>query len=106
MDEDAGGKRCEERHGHNEFHLLAGSLQARANAEPDQSLFGAIRIRVRRSIPFDDPLACAVVQVSGGLSFKIGGGNVLTLCPPLTIPLDAFDEAFSIIEVAFSDRES
>ena len=45
-----------------ELHLLAGSLQARANAEPDRSLFGAIRIRVRRSIPFDSPLACAVVQ--------------------------------------------
>ena len=38
-----------------------------------------------------------------GLSFKIGGGCVITLCPPLTIPLDAFDEAFSILETAFSD---
>ena len=23
--------------------------------------------------------------LSAGLSFKVGGGNVLTLCPPLTI---------------------
>ena len=45
-----------------ELHLLAGSLQARANAEPDQSLFGPIRIRARRPTPFDDPLAWAVVQ--------------------------------------------
>ncbi|MBV9907605.1 MAG: aspartate aminotransferase family protein, partial [Hyphomicrobiales bacterium] len=28
-----------------------------------------------------------------GLSFKIGGGNVVTLCPPLTIPFEQFDEA-------------
>ena len=37
-----------------------------------------------------------------GLSFKIGGGNVVTLCPPLTIPLEQFDEAFSIFEDALS----
>jgi 4-aminobutyrate aminotransferase len=38
-----------------------------------------------------------------GLSFKIGGGNVVTLCPPLTIPFERFDEALSIFEDAFSD---
>jgi 4-aminobutyrate aminotransferase len=38
-----------------------------------------------------------------GLSFKIGGGNVATLCPPLTIPLEQFDEALSIFEGALSD---
>jgi 4-aminobutyrate aminotransferase len=37
-----------------------------------------------------------------GLSFKIGGGNVVTLCPPLTIPFDQFDEALSIFEDALS----
>ena len=37
-----------------------------------------------------------------GLSFKIGGGNVVTLCPPLTIPLEQFDEAYSIFEDALS----
>ncbi len=45
-----------------ELHLHAGSLQARANAEPDQSLFRAIGVRARRPNPFDSPLACAVVQ--------------------------------------------
>jgi 4-aminobutyrate aminotransferase len=35
-----------------------------------------------------------------GLSFKIGGGNVVTLCPPLTIPFEQFDEALSIFESA------
>jgi 4-aminobutyrate aminotransferase len=38
-----------------------------------------------------------------GLSFKIGGGNVVTLCPPLTIPFEQFDEALSIFEDALSD---
>ena len=41
----------------------------------------------------DDPVGTAeTAHVSlppaGGLSFKIGGGNVVTLCPPLTIPFE------------------
>ena len=35
-----------------------------------------------------------------GLSFKIGGGNVITLCPPLTIPIAQFEAAFAILESA------
>ena len=35
-----------------------------------------------------------------GLSFKIGGGKVLTLCPPLTIGEDQLDRAFGILEAA------
>jgi 4-aminobutyrate aminotransferase len=35
-----------------------------------------------------------------GLSFKIGGGDVLTLCPPLTIPEADFDRAFAILDEA------
>jgi len=35
-----------------------------------------------------------------GLSFKIGGENAVTLCPPLTIPFEQFDEALSIFEEA------
>ena len=38
-----------------------------------------------------------------GLSFKLGAGNVVTLCPPLTIPLDEFDKAFSILDDALSE---
>jgi 4-aminobutyrate aminotransferase len=38
-----------------------------------------------------------------GLSFKLGGGNVVTLCPPLTIPLNEFDEALSILEAALAE---
>jgi 4-aminobutyrate aminotransferase len=37
-----------------------------------------------------------------GLSFKLGGGNVITLCPPLTIPLDQFHAAFDILDEAFT----
>jgi 4-aminobutyrate aminotransferase len=38
-----------------------------------------------------------------GLSFKLGAGNIVTLCPPLTIPLDEFDKAFSVLENALSE---
>jgi 4-aminobutyrate aminotransferase len=38
-----------------------------------------------------------------GLSFKLGGGNIVTLCPPLTIPEDQFDAAFAILDQALSD---
>jgi 4-aminobutyrate aminotransferase len=41
-------------------------------------------------------------SLARGLSFKIGGGNVVTLCPPLTIPFDEFDEALEMLEAAFS----
>jgi len=37
-----------------------------------------------------------------GLSFKLGGGNVITLCPPLTIAEQEFDRAFAILDEAFA----
>jgi 4-aminobutyrate aminotransferase len=37
-----------------------------------------------------------------GLSFKVGAGNVATLCPPLTIPRDQFDRAFDILEAGLA----
>ncbi|WP_371346409.1 aspartate aminotransferase family protein [Ancylobacter sp. IITR112] len=36
-----------------------------------------------------------------GLSFKVGGGKVLTLCPPLIITDAEFDRALDILEAAF-----
>jgi len=33
-----------------------------------------------------------------GLSFKLGGGNVVTLCPPLTIPHEDLERAFDILD--------
>ncbi len=41
-----------------------------------------------------------------GLSFKDGGGNVVTLCPPLTIPFEQFDAALSLFEDALSGLET
>jgi 4-aminobutyrate aminotransferase len=38
--------------------------------------------------------------LTGGLSFKVGGGNVLTLCPPLTISRAELDAALDILEAS------
>ncbi len=46
--------------------------------------------------------AVLYASLDRGLSFKIGGGNVLTLCPPLTIARDDFDRGFDILEAAFA----
>ncbi|MFG1299134.1 aspartate aminotransferase family protein [Xanthobacter sp. V3C-3] len=40
-----------------------------------------------------------------GLSFKVGGGRVLTLCPPLTISDADFAAALDLLEAAFADAE-
>ena len=38
--------------------------------------------------------------LANGLSFKVGGGNVLTLCPPLTISPAELVAAFDILDHA------
>jgi 4-aminobutyrate aminotransferase len=38
--------------------------------------------------------------LANGLSFKVGGGNVLTLCPPLTISQDELAAALDILDCA------
>ena len=38
--------------------------------------------------------------LSRGLSFKVGGGNVVTLCPPLNIGTDELDRALQILAAA------
>ena len=37
-------------------------------------------------------------SLSNGWSYKVGGGSILTLCPPLTINNDELTHAFNIIE--------
>ena len=37
-------------------------------------------------------------SLSRGLSYKVGGGCVLTLCPPMTISRDELDAALDIVE--------
>ncbi len=41
-----------------------------------------------------------------GLSFKVGGGKVLTLCPPLTISDGEFDSALNILDAAFDAADA
>jgi 4-aminobutyrate aminotransferase len=40
-----------------------------------------------------------------GLSFKVGGGKVLTLCPPLTISDEEFSQSLDILDAAFAAAE-
>ena len=40
--------------------------------------------------------------LDAGLSFKLGGGNVVTLCPPLTIARPDLDRALDILEGAIA----
>ena len=40
-----------------------------------------------------------IARVNG---FAIGGGNVLTLCPPLTIEIGQLDRAFAILDEAIA----
>ena len=55
--------------------------------------------------PFVSALADRLLYrcLAAGLSFKLGGGNVVTLCPPLTIRQDQFDAAFTILDEALAD---
>jgi 4-aminobutyrate aminotransferase len=42
-------------------------------------------------------------SLSRGLSFKIGGGHVLTLCPPITIGEGELDTAVAILDAALAE---
>jgi 4-aminobutyrate aminotransferase len=37
-------------------------------------------------------------SLANGLSYKVGGGCVLTLCPPMTITREELDQALDIVE--------
>jgi len=37
------------------------------------------------------------------LSYKVGGGCILTLCPPMTITEEELNEAFNIIEAGIKE---
>ena len=57
----------------------------------------------------NDPAAAAAAAdrllyecLTRGLSFKLGGGSVVTLCPPLTISHADFDDGLSILEHALA----
>ena len=44
-------------------------------------------------------------SLSQGLSYKVGGGCVLTLCPPMTISQQELDRALDIVEAGISSLE-
>ncbi len=46
----------------------------------------------------DEADAVLYHSLSHGLSYKVGGGCVLTLCPPMTITQDELDTALDVIE--------
>jgi len=41
-------------------------------------------------------------SLANGLSYKVGGGCVLTLCPPMTITLEELDQALDIVEAGIA----
>ena len=49
-----------------------------------------------------DCLRNAYACLARGLSFKVGGGAVITLCPPLTVSDSELHMAFDIIDASLS----
>jgi 4-aminobutyrate aminotransferase len=47
----------------------------------------------------DEAEAILYHSLSNGLSYKVGGGCVLTLCPPMTISKQELDHALDIVEM-------
>ena len=60
----------------------------------------AVQIAGERQVAADAAQRILYRCLSGGLSFKISGGNVLTLTPPLTISKKQLDEALDIVQDA------
>jgi 4-aminobutyrate aminotransferase len=80
------------------------ALQARRARIAEVRSFGAyfgVEIGGADAAAFADRLM--YVCLAKGLSFKIGGGKVVTLCPPLTIGFDDFDTAFDRLEAALDE---
>jgi 4-aminobutyrate aminotransferase len=44
-------------------------------------------------------------SLSQGLSYKVGGGCVLTLCPPMTITREELDQALDIVEAGIASLD-
>ena len=61
-------------------------------------LFLGIELRRNNKPANDEADTVLYHSLSRGLSFKVGGGCVLTLCPPMTITLDELNKALDIIE--------
>jgi 4-aminobutyrate aminotransferase len=70
--------------------LLLGVELARANGEPAREEADAVMYAALRA----------------GLSFKVSGGNVLALAPPLTISLEELDNALDILEKCIAQAQA
>jgi len=86
-----------------EAHGLARlvAMQAKHMRIAEVRAFGAyfgVEIGGEDASEFADRLMYACL--AKGLSFKLGGGKVVTLCPPLTIGFDDFDLALDRLEAA------
>ena len=68
---------------------MQATLRARSPRSAASAPISASRSAARDAAAFADRLMYRCL--AKGLSFKIGGGKVVTLCPPLTIGLDDFD---------------
>jgi (R)-1-hydroxy-2-aminoethylphosphonate ammonia-lyase len=82
------------------------AMQARFAAIREVRAAGAyfgLELADSESTP-EGPLAERLLYqaLADGLSFKIGAGNVVTLCPPLTISDAEFDQALSILDNSLS----
>jgi 4-aminobutyrate aminotransferase len=53
----------------------------------------------------DDADAILYHSLAHNLSYKVGGGNVLTLCPPLTITAEQLKAAIAIVDAGIDSRE-
>jgi 4-aminobutyrate aminotransferase len=53
----------------------------------------------------DEADAVLYHSLSRGLSYKVGGGCVLTLCPPLTISREQLDQALDIVEAGIASLD-
>lgn len=65
-----------------------------------QAVRGVRAVGPSFAVELDDPVRAERVMyacLGEGLSFKVGGGTVLTLCPPLTIAEDDLDRALDIV---------
>ena len=60
-------------------------------------LFFGIELKIDNQPALKEAEEILYHSLSNGLSYKIGGGNVLTLCPPLTITEEQLFSAFEII---------
>ncbi|MGF1561686.1 MAG: aspartate aminotransferase family protein [Geminicoccaceae bacterium] len=80
------------------------ALQARTQLNCEVrglGLYYGLELRREDGTPANDEAdALLYACLERGLSFKVGGGNVISLCPPLTIAERELDQALDILEAA------